>query len=284
MKKLFVLSLLVFTVCQAGFSQLRLHVMGGFANYSGDLQQKRFTLNQAKGVIAAGATYDLTSKFSLRSEYSFAKLTASDKFSPKNDVRQRNLDFSTLLKEVSLMGEYNLFDVAERPLTPYVFAGISVFKYSPYTYTAAGEKVFLMGLSTEGQGLSQYPDRKDYKKTQIALPFGGGLKYALSDDVQIGVELGIRKLFTDYLDDVSTTYVDQNVLLNARGPIAADLAFRGDELKTNPLTYPAAGTPRGGKAKDLYYFGQLRLSFRMPWFDGSGGGRRGRLGCPVNVL
>ena len=282
MKKFFAL-LILLAICNNSFSQLRLHIMGGFANYSGDIQQKRFTLNQAKGVITAGATYDVTSKFSLRGDYSFAKLYASDKFNTRQDFRQRNLDFSTYIKELGILGEYNIFDVAEQPLTPYVFAGISGFKFSPYTYTSAGDKVYLHKLGTEGQGLPQYPERQDYKKIQIAIPFGGGLKYALSEDVHVGVELGIRKLFTDYLDDVSTTYVDEATLLAAKGPTAVDLAFRGDELKNNPTTYPAGGTVRGGKAKDLYYFGQVRLSFRMPWFDGSGG-RRSKMGCPANVL
>ncbi len=32
----------------------RIHLMGGFANYTGDIQQKRVTFDQARGVVAAG--------------------------------------------------------------------------------------------------------------------------------------------------------------------------------------------------------------------------------------
>lgn len=83
----------------------------------------------------------------------------------------------------------------------------------------------------------------------------------------MGVEFGVRKLFTDYLDDVSTTYVDQNLLLLNRGAKAVELAFRGGELK-NGATYPADGTQRGGnKAKDWYYFTGITASFRIGGSD-----------------
>jgi hypothetical protein len=268
------------------FSQpLRLHLMGGFANYSGDIQQKRFTLNQANGVVAAGATYNLTPKLALRSEYSFARVGADDKLSSKADVRPRNLNFKTLIQELNLLAEYDILSLNEHSFTPYVFAGIGVFKFSPYSMDSAGNKLYLQGLHTEGQETSQYPDRKAYKRTQLNIPVGGGIKYALSDDIHIGLEVGFRKLFTDYLDDVSATYADESILLNERGPLAVQYAFRGDELKSNPQAYPASGSQRGSaKYKDVYYFGQLRISFRMNWFDNgqyTSIGRRSKLGCPT---
>lgn len=285
MKKLLCAIIILSTT--TAFSQpLRLHVMGGFANYSGDIQQKSFTFQQANGVVSAGATFDLSNKFSLRSDYSFAKLGADDKRNEKENIRNRNLNFKTLIRELSITAEYNLFDLTERKFSPYVFAGIGGFLFSPYTNDSAGTKVYLQGLSTEGQGLSAYPDRKQYRKAQLNIPVGGGIKYALSDDIHLGFELGVRKLFTDYLDDVSTTYVDESILRAERNALAAQLAFRGDELKSNPQSYPAGGTIRGGsKYKDVYYFGQVRISFRMNWFDnGDGyGRRRSNLGCPTRV-
>jgi len=65
----------------------------------------------------------------------------------------------------------------------------------------------------------------------------------VTDNVVIAYEIGLRKLFTDYLDDVSTTYVDQATLLAARGPDAVKMAYRGGELKSGQ-PYPAAGTMR----------------------------------------
>ncbi len=288
MKRLiFLLSALFAT--QLFAQPLRLHIGGGFANYNGDLQAKRFTLKQAHGLVSAGGTFNLSDKIALRSDYSFTKLEADDKNSSNLGIRSRNLNFKTLIQELTLMGEYDLFDLSEKKWSPYVFAGIGVFKFSPYTTDTLNRKVFLREIGTEGQGLPEFPDRKVYKKTQLNIPLGGGVKYALSDDVHLSVEMSVRKLFTDYLDDVSTTYVDQNVLVAGRGQAAVDYAFRGDELKTDPQVYPAGGAQRGGsKNKDLYYFGQVKISFRMNWFDnGSGfgnGNRKSRLGCPTKVL
>lgn len=278
-----ILFFLIFVTSALCAQPVRLHLMAGFANYSGDIQQKRFTLNQSNAVIGAGATYNITDKFALRSDYSFAHLGADDKFN-KASLRVRNLNFKTIIQELNLLGEYDILNTSDHRLTPYIFAGIGVFKFSPYTTDSAGNKVFLVGLSTEGQGLPGYPARKVYKRTQFNIPLGGGVKFALSEDLFVGFEIGVRKLFTDYLDDVSTTYVDRNTLLNQKGQQAVDYAFRGDELKP-PLAYPADGALRGNsKRNDYYYYGQFRISFRMPWFDNGGSnavrsGRKG-LGCP----
>lgn len=275
---------LIFLASASIAQPVRLHMMGGFANYSGDIQQKRMTLNQANGVITGGGTLNITDQLALRSDYSFTRLGADDKFN-KVDLRARNLNFKTIIQELTLMGEYDILDLSQHRLTPYVFAGVGIFNFSPYTLDSLANKVWLVGLSTEGQGLPEYPDRKVYKKTQWNIPLGGGLKYALSDDVHVAFEIGVRKLFTDYLDDVSTTYADRNILLTQKGQQAVDYAFRGDELKP-PLAYPADGAMRGNsKRNDYYYYGQFRISFRMPWFDkggsnmGKGYNRRG-IGCP----
>jgi len=271
-------------VASAAMAQpVRLQLMAGFSNYSGDIQQRMFTLKQANSAISAGGTFSITDKIALRSDYSFTRLGADDKLN-KEELRVRNLNFKTLIQELTVMGEYDFADLNEQKFTPYVFAGIGIFHFSPYTSESVGNKVFLVGLSTEGQGLPEYPDRMVYKTTQFNIPYGAGIKYALSDDVYVGFELGFRKLFTDYLDDVSTTYADKNVLLNSKGAESAELAFRGDELKP-PLPYPAAGALRGNSKKnDYYYYGQFRISFRMPWFDKEGSrtdkrNKRG-LGCP----
>jgi hypothetical protein len=280
MRKLAILSLL-FLSLKLSAQPLRLHIKGGFANYNGELQPRAFTLNEAAGVLSAGGTFELSDRFALRSDYSVAKVGGDDKYSVINV--SRNLNFKTLVRELSLMAEFNLLNISERSWTPYIFAGIGVFRFSPYTFDSSGKKIYLQGLGTEGQGLSAYPDRQRYKRTQLNMPFGGGIKYALSDDIHLTAEVGFRKLFTDYLDDVSTTYVDENLLYQAHGRQAVDLAFRGDELKNSTQQYPADGAQRGNpKTKDWYYFGQVGISFRMNWFDNGEYGRskKGAVNCP----
>jgi len=284
MKRNIVIIILVLFAQAAIAQPLRIHVMGGFANYTGDLQAKRFTLSQAKGVITAGATYNITEKLAVRSEYSFAKLGADDKLTTNTNVVTRNLNFKTIIQELSLMGEYDILNIYDHKLTPYVFIGLGVYRFSPYTFDPLNQKVFLQGLSTEGQGFS--PGRKVYKKTQFNIPLGGGIKYALSDDIHLGIEIGLRVLTTDYLDDVSATYIDENLLLSQRGPLAVQLAYRGDELKPPAGIYPVAGTQRGNsKINDFYYFGQFRMSFRLNWLNNADRRMNGlkRLGCPAKL-
>ncbi|HEX2532979.1 MAG TPA: hypothetical protein VHK69_04550, partial [Chitinophagaceae bacterium] len=166
-------------------------------------------------------------------------------------------------------------------LSPYVFFGLALFRNNPYTYDSTGLQVFLQPLGTEGQGLPGSGTQL-YSRTQLALPFGGGLRFAFNDNVRLGLEVGLRKLFTDYLDDISTNYADAGELLAVRGPRAVSVAYRGDEVPGGNPVYPEKGAQRGNaEYKDWYYFTGLHLSFRLNGKGGSpfGGGRQ-RLDCP----
>ena len=115
--------------------------------------------------------------------------------------------------------------------------------------------------------------------------FFGGLAvfrfnpYAFDDRVRLGFEVGLRKTFTDHLDDVSTNYADPNDLLAARGPQAVALSYRGDEHPNGSLVYPDKGAQRGGATQqDIYYFTGFHISFRLGGGEGIG---KKRYGCPV---
>jgi len=266
-------------------AQTKLHgtLFGGFANYYGDLQNKPFTLDQAKGVFGIGAKYDLTEKISLRTGIMFGKIAATDAKN-KAALQFRNLSFESKIFEFSLGGEYTFFDMQEKSLSPYVFAGLALFHFNPYTYDTLGNKHFLKPLSTEGQGLSQYPDRKPYKLTQFSIPLGAGVKFRVNENVVLAYEFGLRKTFTDYLDDVSKTYVSDAALLAAKGQTAVDLSYRGDELKNGDPIYPAEFTTRGGeKFKDWYYFSGVSVAIGINTGKGLGLFRspgKSRLDCP----
>jgi hypothetical protein len=106
-------------------------------------------------------------------------------------------------------------------------------------------------LRTEGQGLPDFPERKEYKLTQLCIPFGIGARFRVSDQFSIGAEIGFRKLFTDYLDDVSNTYVDPIKLSQASGPKAIEISYRGDEVGSHYNPYPPHGTIRGNPKKTI---------------------------------
>lgn len=261
----------------------RIHVtaFGGFSNYQGDLQDKRFTLNQSHPAVGAGLSYELTDKFYARANFTYGKLSGDDKQNPRNSVR--NLNFTSSITDIHLGLEYYILNPYQYRLTPYIFAGISRYNFNPYTSDTNGRRVYLKPLSTEGQGF--YQNRQPYKLSQFAIPFGCGFKFSLSENIQAGVEAGLRKTNTDYIDDVSTTYVDQALLYANRGQKAVDMAFRGDELKANSQPYPADGTQRGSaKNKDWYYFTGITLTFRLNGNQGMrAGGGRTKTGCPTNV-
>jgi opacity protein-like surface antigen len=279
MKKLFLCLACSFPALLIQAQKLHLTTFAGVSNYKGDLQDKKFTFKQANFAAGIGLAYEITEQLYATANVKLGKLSGDDKREIKNSTR--NLTFSSPLSELQLGLEYDVFNLSERSLTPYLFAGVASFHFNPSTIDSAGNKVFLQPLGTEGQGF--YNGRKKYNLTQISIPFGGGLKLALSENIRIGVEIGFRKTFTDYLDDVSTSYVDKALLLANNGQRAVDLAVRGGELKSG-LTYPADGTLRGNsKRKDWYYFSGLSFSFRL---GGRGGLRYGginKTGCPANV-
>lgn len=261
----------------ASFAQnFHVTLSAGATNYSGDLQVKRYTFNQAQPAAAIGISYEVSENIFIRSQFTAGKITANDKFNPLTAVR--NLNFTSSLTEVQLAAEYYLRDMYEYALSPYVFAGIAAYHFNPYTKDTAGTKYFLQPLSTEGQGFFQ--DRKAYKLTQLALPFGGGIKLALSENIRVGIEVGMRKLFTDYLDDVSSTYVDPNILIANRGAKSAELAFRGNELKNSP-PLPVGDNRGSAKYKDWYYFSGITTTIRLGSSDRSGARPRSKVDCPT---
>lgn len=255
----------------------------GLAGYQGDLKEKSITVSQSRIMGSLGVRYDLSEHITARSYVTLTSLQADDK-KGNAVMQQRNLNFKTRLLDWELTAQYNLFSLNDRWWTPYAFAGVGLFHFNPYTDDANGNKVFLQPLSTEGQGFTA--GVKEYKRTQFILPFGLGADYSLNEDMRIGLEFGYRKLFTDYLDDVSNVYVDQAALLSARGQTAVDLAWRGDEK--SGLPYPPAGSVRGNpKNKDGYYYVALTYTVRY-FFDkykeiaGIPGGRREKkVGCPA---
>lgn len=255
---------------------LLLNLSIGAANYYGDMQSKRYTFKQAKAAFGIGLSYELSDKLVARAAFTFAKVSGNDKLNPQTQIR--NLNFTSSIAEVEIGAEYFLLNPYENSITPYIFGGFAAFHFNPYTFDTSGTKFYLQPLSTEGQGF--YQNRKPYNLTQFALPFGGGIKLALSENISVGIELGLRKLFTDYLDDVSTTYIDPNLLITNRSPKSFELAFRENELKiSNP--YPLGDIRGGQKYKDWYYFTMITASFRLGNPDKNGG--KSKVACPTRI-
>jgi len=288
LKIIFFIFLFISSAFISSAQRVFIGVAGGLANYNGDLLDKFYPKKITNGFIGFSAHYELQDQIIIRGGFSFARVNGSDTYSLKANLKKRNLRFETGISEFSIVGEYYLFNLYEKKISPYIFAGLAIFHFNPYSYDSTGVSYYLKPLSTEGQGI--YPDKKPYSLLQPAIPFGGGIKFAITDNFRLGFEFGIRKLFTDYLDDVSTSYPDYNDLLTAKGSKAIEFSYRGGELQGGSTVFPTKNTQRGSSnANDIYFFTGVNLTFR-PTIKGGGGklyrssGKKSKYGCPTVPL
>lgn len=288
-KRAWVFILFVCTTNVVFAQRFHVGVFGGLAAYNGDLTDKIFPKKVTNGAIGITGNYELTDNIMLRAGYTYTVVGGADRFSKDSSLIARNLSFETAISEFSLVGEYYLLNLYDNRISPYVYAGLALYHFNPYAFNGGTDKIYLKPLSTEGQGLPGYADRKPYSLTQAAIPYGAGVKFAVTNNLHLGLEVGLRKLFTDYLDDVSTTYADPNDLLAAKGQLSVDMSYRGDDVGN--AAYPAKGVQRGSaKHKDTYYFTGLHLTYRLGGsnsgsglFGGGSKKNKNSTGCPVNV-
>ncbi|HPH24725.1 MAG TPA: DUF6089 family protein [Chitinophagaceae bacterium] len=283
----------LFTV-SANAQRVRISAAAGGSAYYGDLIAGSPLLKQVSGAVTLGGSYDLSNQLRLRASLSGLGVQGDDKDNPDQKFKNRNLNFKSFIWELNVAAEYDfLNNVEEYSFTPYVFFGPGIFGFNPTTTDRFGEKQKLRDWGTEGQGLAAYPDRKPYALTQFNLGFGAGIRIDLSEALQVGTELFIRKTFTDYLDDVSTNgYVDPALFTSQGNAFSQYLAFRGDEVgATFSKTIPRGNPNRS----DLYYSFQIKFTYKLlnvEWggptgfFGGGGGGfgARNKMRNPRSVL
>jgi hypothetical protein len=253
------LALLLFlsTICSA--QKWDAEVMVGITGYNGDLTQKLFSTHTFGPAGGFNIKYNLNYLVSLRAGFLYGSVQGSDRYNTQADLKKRNLNFFTNITEGNLCLEINLLEPQYFWAYPYLFGGVGVYHFNPYTYDKTAHRVYLQPLGTEGQGLPAYPDRKPYALTQVCIPFGGGFKMNLSKDFDLVYELSGRYLFTDYLDDVSTTYVNAQALMANNRPEAAVMYSR-----RNDNSIPVEGEIRGNpRVKDWYYFTGLKLLLHL---------------------
>ncbi len=257
--KLWAVVLLLIAGPVVGQRQVELELMPGFTGYKGDLIQNHFAVRSMRPALAFNIKYNFDNNFLLRAGVMKGRVVGDDRHNSDRFLKARNLSFQTDLLEFSLCLEYNLLEPEIFYGYPYIFGGIGMYHFDPFAKDDNGQKTYLRPLSTEGQGLPDYPDRKMYSKNQFCLPFGAGWKVNLGSNIDIVYEIGYRILFTDYLDDVSRTYVDPQKLVNARGPKALEMAYRA---KTPFAQHE--GAQRGNPdVNDWYYFHGIKLLIRL---------------------
>jgi hypothetical protein len=234
-------------------------VMVGTSAYNGDLTQSAFSVKRLNPAAGINIKYNSGDVLNVRMGVQYGSVSANDKDNKRADLQARNLNFKSKILEFNVILEINIMDPQVYNAYPYFFLGIGVFHFNPYTYNDNGVKTYLRPLSTEGEGLPEYPSRKPYSLVQPCLPGGVGFKWKLNEKQELSFEFGYRYLFTDYLDDVSKTYVSQEVLSARKGSEAAALAYR----KVG-VPFSEEGLPRGNsKVKDYYFIAGLKFAFML---------------------
>jgi hypothetical protein len=239
----------------------------GSGHYFGDLNT-RAHINRPKIAATAFFRKNFGNYIAVRVGASYAQLGYSDIYNTHNTyMTQRNLSFNSNVWELGVMGDFNFFRFMpgepDFNFTPYITFGVGVFNYDPYALLG-GQKYFLRPLNTEGQGNSLYPDRKPYGSMAYSIPFGAGFKYCVNGRFNIGFEIIHRVTGTDYLDDVSTTFVDPAVFppLPDGSPSPAFLLHDRSYELGDPIGTP--GKQRGlSKQKDQFATAIFYISFNL---------------------
>jgi hypothetical protein len=257
----------------AGFSQEAVTQEGEFgigiggAHYFGDLNT-RSKLNRLKPAASIFFRKNFGNYIAMRVAANFAQVGYSDIYNTHNEfMRRRNLSFNSNIWELAIQGDFNFFRFMpgdpDYRFTPYLTLGVGVFNYDPYAYLG-DEKHFLRPLGTEGQGDTLYPDRKPYSAMAISVPFGVGLKYSINDRINIGFEIVHRFTNTDYLDDVSKTYVDPAVFPPNPDGSPSTAFLLSDRSYETGTPIGLKGVQRGNsRQKDQFVTALLYVSFNL---------------------
>jgi hypothetical protein len=212
---------------------------------------------------------------------------APSKGGAEMDRRERNLNFRSKISEAYLAAEIyptfflEQYDGLLGKLRPYVLAGAGIYHFNPETKDVDGSWVKTAPLRLEGQGFAEYPDSKPYKLTQTNVLAGFGVKYYVKENMYLGFEILHRKLFTDYVDDVSHNYYIDPIYFDQYLP-AADavkarrLYYRGTYSFPTTRPYEEYAERGDPKQNDAFFSSIFRLGWRL-----GGNSNLKHLKCPV---
>jgi len=284
MKKLitFIILLNICLITNAQLHKLEIGATIGGSNYVGDINsafnssqenkqwnqfESSFDFYNANIMWGIMARYNFNPRWVLNISFCLTKLEGFDSYFNN----PRNLSFYSDIKEFSMVVEFNFLDYQtgskQHRIAPYIFVGLAGFHFNPKTdivnpISQIEESIELQPLNTEGQGMPGY--NKPYSRYSLAIPFGLGCKFSLSEYISIGLQWGFRKTFTDYIDDISTRYVDHGTMIEWAGELGAAAADRTHELEGREGYYNQHNLSRGNeKNKDWYNFFGITITTKL---------------------
>jgi hypothetical protein len=229
---------------------MEIGIFGGGSYYLGDINPG-FHFVQTKPAYGVVARVNLNPRWTIKMNAYRGEVAGDDNIS--NKVPNRDLNFKSKVTDISAVVEFNFFNYitgsTRNHLTPYIFGGIGVFMFDPES-----DGVALRDLGTEGQNVD-FDGRSPYKTTQLAVPFGIGFKHSLTKRFGFAFEWGLRKTFTDYIDDISKTYYMDGESINPSDQAA---------IMSDPTRSHDAYEARGNSSNDDWYaFFGLTLTYKF---------------------
>ena len=236
----------------------------GTAWYVGDLNPGNMLRSMSHLTRGGFYRHNINTRWSVRGQFLQGRIEAWDDDQSNGWQQNRNLHFRNQINEYSLTTELNFRDHAvgnpKRNLVPFLYAGVAIYTHDPEGQDIYGNWQPLQPMGTEGQGW--FEDVSNYLNWGVAVPYGLGWKGNLGSGMSIQFEWGARKTWTDYLDDVSTVYMNPSLLREARGQTAVQFADRSlDDLSSSqgPESFQRGDPGRN----DRYGYFLFSLGFRV---------------------
>lgn len=230
----------------------------GTSSYLGELTVPGDYLD-AKPNLNVGVQLYLSRRISVRSELTWFTLSGSDEaYGVNGRNANRKLSFKSSNIEFNAVGVIDLFTHGNRyyrrpGFNIYGFGGIGFTYFNPKA-DYKGQTYVLQPLQTEGVL---------YSRITPVIPVGGGVRFRFGPNINVSVEGGLRKTFTDYLDDVSSVYPSSFISQTSQ-----DLSYRDAE-------FAAAGGQRGNPTSDdAYWLLNVKVEYYLPVDLGNSSSRR----------
>jgi len=215
----------------------------GATRYLGDLEERFNLAHLQLGVAIGGAvTYRKTDQLALRADVQLYYIRGAHEHTY---LAFNNLSFRSLNPDVSVGVQYDFWSSKNKnyAVVPYAIAGVGLTYMTPRA-KYRGNTYSLAPLRTEGIAYNRLP---------IIMRYGVGVPVFSTERFKGTIEGVYTHVFSDYLDDVSTRYVDRSGMT----PLAAALSDRAPEVGTAPN---APGAKRGNSKRNDGY---LTLSARV---------------------
>lgn len=220
--------------------------------------------------LAAGYRFYINPMFALKVDVSYGRLNGDDALTTEQFRQNRNLYFRSPV--IELAGRFEFYPLREYFGHMYRTNGVvgkKVNHWSPYLFIGAGGAWFNPKAEYQGSWVTLKPlmtEGVDYKKIMGVFPMGVGLKYGITKQFNIGLEIGLRYTTSDYVDDVSGLYIDHSGS-DAITQYLADPNLGLIETYTDgSYTYDptAPGMQRGDASnKDAYVFTLITANYKF---------------------